>query len=1203
MSNSTDTNAIEQMREWREQYRSRLTPSPLENIDQLAAQLDLTHAHPSGIAQLFASGHASLDSLFRDAGLLRGAKRHVDRVLDDCVTKSIFTGLSKLSLVVGVASWKNNQMPILLYPVDIVQSKGVVGSKITIKFTGHVSLNASFISAMREKGVMISERELFDSSRYANGTPETSAVFANIAKQVKPVCSDFVINRNIILGCFTDPSSQFLYESQQILDALEKGASGNTMIDALAGDKQSIEILKNAPISNYSAFDKDPHKEYEVGDVDNSVRYVAQIAAGQNSLFVDVPAGENTAQMSAAIATRAVMNGKSVLYVPCVAEQKQRFMQIARAAEISDVVLDATDDNALQNVDKQLISAVGYQPGIASSRFEQLADELVGVRSRLTRYLGDLHGVNEQWGISAYSTIQNLANIAVLPTKPMTHVRLSKQTARSLNGHMQEWAQKLRRAAQLGEFTLSEKDTAWYAATIFNEDEAVAVYQRVNDALTKILPAIREQVATTVKTCGFPVPTTAQEWTRQVGVLKNLRRVLDVFQPDIFERDIMAMIYATMTSAERKEQGVKIGFWERRRLIKEAKQMLRVGAQVESLHDALVVVQRQAEQWRRFVPHGGWPVLPPKLDSIIDSQESLMSAITALNVVLASTPEGGNLENVNFNDLEARLRALYEDHMSLESLPERCQLEQDFNRVGLNDLVNDLRQRRVAEEAVEAELQLSWWTTVFDDIVRSSAIISNQDGSAMQDAADRFVQVDLEHIRSVGSMVTQEVMRKLCELLFARTQEANQLHTALAGSQTVSLSKVRQDYPEIMSAAKPIIVSTPASLVMLSNPQYIADIAIIDAATHMPSIELLSILCRVRQVVVIAHKNTITSPSLKKFASLLPAVSIKPHYTRRAPQVTQFLKDCNYGDNSVGVAVENAQGKVRMHSLDASGVPVIATGIVESSQKELDEVVSIITQRATTFSIIPANYILAVVTLTNTFRTRLGAELKALAQKSKSMERFLYHVRIIGIEEVAGIQATDVILSMGFAKTAHGRLIQQFGPLEGNYGVGMLLDALALADCNLDITSAFSSTEMIDERIHQTGPRFLKKVLQWAENLNNEVIRPAAHEQGENVLFNDLAERIRARGLNAALNYGFEDGLQIPLVVGLKDKPFALAILTDDAQFMSIQSTRERHRVYRQDLESLGWSVMNVWSVGAFVNPEKEVDRIMARIGEIYREI
>ena len=138
----------------------------------------------------------------------------------------------------------------------------------------------------------------------------------------------------------------------------------------------------------------------------------------------------------------------------------------------------------------------------------------------------------------------------------------------------------------------------------------MTVYQRVVDLLRKLLPLTREQVSSTVQTCGFPIPNTEQEWGRQVQVLKNLRRVLDVFQPEIFERDIDAMIESSKSKAERKAEGTTIGFWERRRHIKEAKSLLRVGAQVENLHDALQVVAKQAAQWRMFVPHGGWPVLP-----------------------------------------------------------------------------------------------------------------------------------------------------------------------------------------------------------------------------------------------------------------------------------------------------------------------------------------------------------------------------------------------------------------------------------------------------------------------------------------------------------------------------------------------------------------------------------------------------------------
>ena len=288
---------------------------------------------------------------------------------------------------------------------------------------------------------------------------------------------------------------------------------------------------------------------------------------------------------------------------------------------------------------------------------------------------------------------------------------------------------------------------------------------------------------------------------------------------------------------------------------------------------------------------------------------------------------------------------------------------------------------------------------------------------------------------------------------------------------------------------------------------------------------------------------------------------------------------------------------------DANGVPVINSGLVESSQQEIDEVVKIISKRAAGFTIVPSSYVLTVVSLTHTFRMRLGAELKSLANKDKAMGMFLRHVRIVDIDDVAGAHATDVVLAMCYAKTTHGRLLQQFGAVESDGGRGMLLDALAVPDRHLDIVSAFSSEDLDDSRLHQDGPKMLKTVLRWAEQLDiNTIVRPAVKESGENVLFNDLAQRIRERGLDVAVDYGFDNGIKLPLVVGLKGKPFALAVLTDEAQFMGLQSTRERHRVLLQDIESLGWSVMTVWSVGAFVNPDREVDRIVARLGDLYRE-
>lgn len=1224
---------LRRINSWREQYKSKLAPSPLEDITKLSAQLELTHAHPSGIAQLFASGKVTLQALFRDSGMLRAAGRRLDRVFEDRDNKAHENGVSELSLVVGVASWSGNHVPVLTYPVRVIRDSGKDETYATIYFSGNVRLNHALVLRLQERGVNLSEDALFDGANYESGTPETSAVFDAICASARSVFPDFDIERDIVLGCFTDSGSRFLAESAQILQALKVGNAGNTMIDAVAGDERALQELAANDRQEYSPLDVDPHGEYEVGDVDNVVRYASGLAANGVSLALDVDAGSDSASIAAAISSRCVLAGKSILYVPNVMEQQRRFRHALSANEISSLALDVSDSHLAKHVDSQLIAAVGARQSVASSRFEQVCDELVGVKTRLNRYLGDLHGVDERWGVSAYHTMQNLAAIAMLPTHPCTHVRLDVAAARSLSGHLDEWAQKLHQADELGEFTIKPEDTPWFGASLFNENEAVAVYQRVVDVLLKLLPAAREHVKSTVQNCGFPVPATAREWGRQVTVLKNLRRVLDVFQADIFERDLSAMIEASKPKAVRKREGTVMGFWERRRHIKEARSLLRVGAKVDDLHEALKIVAQQAAQWRTFVPHGGWPVLPPKLDEIVSTQELLDRNLVALDAVLSTTRLGADLENVEFTKLDERLQALHDNRASLDTLPGRCVIERDLRGVGLEDLVCDLRRRNVTGSALDGELHLAWWTTVFEDIVNSSAIISNQDGSAMQDASDRFVQVDTEHVRSVGPMVQQETLKRLCELLFSRSQEANQLHTTLASNSSgVTFTKLMNSHADLLLAAKPIMVAMPSTLTMMTEFKPIVDIVILDSVEHLSNIELLSILARARQVVVIAHKNTVSSQSVNDLISVLPSVHVKSRATRRSLRLANFLENHGYGSLRHDVPVDRMQGKVKLHQVEASGVPVMSTGLIESSQREIDEVVSLIKQRATTFTVVPSSYVLAVVTLTSVFRNRLGAELKALAIKDENMNRFLRHVRLVDASESVGAVATDVILSLCYAKTSHGRLLQQFGVLEEEGGKGILLDSLALARRNLDIVCAFKSSDMEDERLHQDGPKLLKELLIWAEQLDDSPVNPTDFDEAKseydqdkaedkeeaagaraeafdssvdsfnNVLFTDLADRIRARGLCVAVNYGFDKEHSIPLVVGLPDKPFALAVLTDDMRFMNIESTRERHRMFAQDLEYLGWSVMNVWSVGAFVNPEKEVERVVSRIGELYGE-
>ncbi|MDK7263400.1 hypothetical protein QP473_14660, partial [Enterococcus faecalis] len=75
-------------------------------------------------------------------------------------------------------------------------------------------------------------------------------------------------------------------------------------------------------------------------------------------------------------------------------------------------------------------------------------------------------------------------------------------------------------------------------------------------------------------------------------------------------------------------------------------------------------------------------------------------------------------------------------------------------------------------------------------IVQSSPIIANQDGSVLSSATERFNQVDTEHVRSIGALVQESLMKRLSEIVYAHSQESNAAHAALTLQPSMRYSSI-----------------------------------------------------------------------------------------------------------------------------------------------------------------------------------------------------------------------------------------------------------------------------------------------------------------------------------------------------------------------------------------------------------------------------
>ena len=1188
---------------------------PLASLGDLGESFDLANAHPTGVARLLASGQVTLAGLFHEPADLTASERSLSRLEAQADADRLAYGFGQIQLAVGVARWAQDryEVPVLLFPVRLGADEGRRLARRPLYVEQQPLINPRFVSMLRSRSILIDPQAMLVDARGRDGSLDTTVLLDAVSAAARRHIADFTIDRRYIFGCFIDPASAIVRRARDIASSaspapligpggtVDGGYRHTRVVLALAGDHEAVSALRGQDLSQVDAADPDPHEEREAGDVPARVRKAARAASDGASFLLDTAGGLASVAPALAVASRAAADGRRVLVVPDGPRQKQEFLRLARQTGIAPMVLDLADHQAGQGVDRQFVDSLSPETGrsTAVTDFNRTADELVGVRSRLDSYFDSLHTPVRPWDVSAYQSIEQLASVSALPSKPRTRVRLSQESAKNLRGRLETTGRTLVRLGELGEYTLRPSDTPWYGARLYTNEEAQEAQERVRRLLDKTLPTVREQLSRTVRTCGFVVAQSVEEWGSQISVLQSLRRVLDLFRPEIFDQDLKTALDATLTRKQRAQAGVRMGFWARRRAIRDVRHCLHPGQKPENLHDTLEVVARQGERWRKLVPSGGWPVLPDGLDEIVATFEQMNQDLTALDAVLVTAPGTRPLAESTFVDVDTRLRALYADRDRLTDLPELMRLDRQMRKEGLSDLLADLIDRHVDAQAAPDELRLAWWTTVFESIVHASRTIADQDDAVLREAVERFRTVDRRHVATIGPLLLKENRRRLSELLYRHSHDANQLHDLLRRETDVPASRLLREWPTLTWAAKPIVVATAARLALEPVGGHTADLVVLSGATHMPSAEMLVALEAADSCVLVAHQDALTGGAAVRLASILPTVRVGQEPVDMPTPLAAFLARRGQGVRLMPGA-GTASGKIRLVRVEAKGVPSGRSGLVESSSAEVEEVTRRVIatavergRQAGTHAVRP----LTVFTLNDYDAGLLRRSLDRAARKSSDLRSFLPSVLVTTVAHSAGAPVGDVLLSVGFAPTMHGVLLQQFGLLEQEGGDRLLLDALGLTGGDLTIVSSFASSDMQDARLHEAGPRLLKMLLRWAESLGVTNGGAGQHPDQEGVLMRDLAHRLRVRGVQAAVGYGFKDGLCLPLAVGTPRLGYRWAVMTDNARFMGEKSLRDRFRLLPGRLERHGWHVLTAWSVGTFINPDAVVDGIVSAIG------
>jgi hypothetical protein len=1071
---------------WAQQITGGVTaPSFLTQIRAGGVVLDLTHSHPSGLAQLLAGrGPTRLSSLVREVGALADARAHARTIREVAERHAEEVGLTTCHLGIGEAIWYPEDgsepihAPVLVRPVTL-RLRGNAREDVDLEVDATADLNPVLLRALREAGVAVDARALLATTDGAHGFDPNPVLDA--FRSLGQPLTGFRVLHALVVGNLMDAAGSV---AEDLAEAREDWAA-SPLVAALAGDETA-----RAEVRGEGTESPDLPEDELVAAVDPGHRAVlARVLAGED-LAVPTPPGTTSLDLVVDLAEELNARGRSVLVVSQRRRNLSQLVEIARGRGLEELVFDLSPDPSLQrNASASLLRSLRRAGSHGLGPEDTAPEELGESRDILVGHVEAMHRVQEPWNASAHDAISALAALTRLHPAPRTGVRLPASVAAQMVGEDRDrYAEALREAAEVGVLSTGPEQTAWYGAPISSDTQAARAEELIDLLCEEILPQLRRAGARAGSELGLAEPATLAQLVERLALLDRVRALLGTFQPAVFSAPLPDLVAATADKRWREERGVEMGFGARRRLRKDAAALQRPASLSPDLHRDLGEAREVAEEWRsRAVVEGegspSRPSLPEDLEAIHRVTARSQKVLDELAVLLDGTPAGADLARTDLAELETRIEALAADRADLETLPRRTELLRRLGFDGLGELVEDLRTRRVPLDQVGAELELAWWRSVLELIAGAEPTISQYDGTSLSQVAERFRRLDAAFLADASARVHAAADETRVATMKRYPDTSRSAIAELARSSTVSIRDLAAKYEDILFAARPAWLASPYLVPQVIPRGRHFDVLIVADGGRLPTAAALPSIVRARQTVVVGDPLEYGGDSVPSLLDDMLRIAPHQEVLRDSHPATEGLRGFAQRRALAGevVAVPSpvAPEQDRLVTVENGRGPVTeGMEYVESTEAELRRVTDLVIEHART----RPERSLAVLTVTEEHARRL-------------MERIMNTVSVIpalrdyfdpGAREVFTVlpaaQATsvlrdDIIVSVGFGKTPHGRLLHRFGPLSEENGRKALATVITRARGRTTVVSSLGVQDLEHARLRSDGARDLRALL------------------------------------------------------------------------------------------------------------------------------
>ncbi|MCC9192709.1 AAA family ATPase [Arthrobacter sp. zg-Y916] len=1172
--------------------------------------IDLTHAHPSGLAQLLAGRRTRLSTLLRDADHYRTAMRAARLLRAKIYELGSDRGLDVGYLAAGTASWRyasdeavrpeSLTAPVLLTPVTLTVHASQ--DDYELQLTGKAELNPALVRHLEVQQGLDVDADSLAKLAYGTARFDPHPVLDRLRALTDGV-RGMNIEHRLLLSTFADlpdlAGDAALDPSHPILRALMDAAVNGSAEPAEAADPGL------PPLD-----DRSPADELLVLDADQEQQDVLDLVAAGESLVVSAPPGTGQTQTAINAAAALANSGKSVLVVAERRGTLNEFVSGLDALNLGSLVLQVNAGLGEEALRDRLVRAIVRNEKASEPNLGNLHKVLQESRHQLRDHVKSLHNVRQRWGCSPYQAMQSLAELTSMTPAPATTVRLKRSVLDSITDRT-ELTGRLRRAAELGSFSRAAVSSPWFGAKLLNRKETEAAH-RLTEELAEELPQLRARVQEVAEHSQIRLGETFAQWGEQLELLVAVRESLDKFTPDIFDRPVTDLISATASSSWRREHGVDMSSMTRSRLRRVAKEYIRPGVHISDLHTSLVQVQQQRVTWSRYATTQRHPSVPTGLADLNRTYLAVKEKLDTLTGILAGTPGKPDLAAQSLDDLEKRLRALAGDKETLETLPERTLLVDEMRGQGLGELLDDLETREVTPRQVGYELELAWWQSALEAMISGDDYLAMSDGDSLRRLEAEYRLADNAHIASGAARLRWALAGRWRQGIKDQPREADRLKEVIK-SGPLTVDSLGSQSEALVSSLLPVWAASPLLLPMMLPGSRRFDALIILDAESMSLQAAVPAIARAGQVVAFGDGN-LGGPrpfsinvqghpaeaaedlpsAFEALARILPGRALSTVYRGTDKALLKQLSDEFYGGRLSWVprGDEVATGEKPLtveYLADGTGMPSADQEGVESVSAEVNRVVDLVFEHVRR----RPSQSLAVITASPRHAARVGEAIRVQMANFPWASDFFApgaeSFRVVTADRAAGLVRDAVIFSLGFGRTPHGRALHNFGLLSEPGGRGRFVNAMTRARQRLHVLTCFQPSDLDESRLGHGALDFYRLIQRELDAAPETAapLRPAGNSiMSDDPLVADLVGRLRSRGAKVWDHY---DGV-IDIVATVdrqtaSDPAVPMAIESDGTARYRSMSVRERSRLRPQLLERLGWRYMPLWTIEVFTDP------------------